>query len=54
MIIKNSAPVPHNAKWTSRNNGEINPLLPSGAQFVVENLKAEQFPIESRAAFIRG
>jgi hypothetical protein len=46
MIIKNSAPIPHNAKWTSRNNGEINPLLPSGAQHVVNNLKAEKFPIE--------
>jgi hypothetical protein len=46
MIIKNSAPVPHNAKWTSRNNGEINPLLPSGAQHEVKGLKAEKFPIE--------
>jgi hypothetical protein len=46
MVIKNSAPVPHNAKWTSRNNGEINPLLPSGAQHVVKDLKAEKFPIE--------
>ena len=46
MVIKNSAPVPHNAKWTSRNNGEINPLLPAGAQHVVKDLKAEKFPIE--------
>ena len=46
MLIKNSAPVPHNAKWTSRNNGEINPLLPAGAQHEVKDLKAEKFPIE--------
>jgi hypothetical protein len=46
MIIKNSAPVPHNAKWTSRNNGEINPLIPAGGQFQVQQpLAAERFPI---------
>jgi len=46
MVIKNSAPVPHNAKWTSRENGEINPLLPAGSQFAVPNpLKVERFPI---------
>jgi len=47
MVIKNSAPVPHNAKWTSRENGEINPLIPSGGQYKLENaLVAEKFPIE--------
>lgn len=47
MIIKNSAPVPHNAKWVSRNNGEINPLLPAGGQYKLDDpLKAERFPIE--------
>jgi hypothetical protein len=46
MTIKNSASVPHNAKWTSRENGEINPLIPSGGQFQVQApLKAERFPI---------
>src|SRR5947209_5413868 len=46
MTIKNSAPVPHNAKWTSGKNGEINPLIPSGAQFnVPAPLVAERFPI---------
>lgn len=46
MTIKNSAPVPHNAKWTSRENGEINPLVPAGGQFKVQApLKAERFPI---------
>jgi hypothetical protein len=46
MVIKNSAPVPHNAKWVSRENGEINPLLPAGGQHAVKDLKAERFPIE--------
>jgi hypothetical protein len=47
MIIKNSASVPHNAKWTSRENNEINPLIPAGGQFKLEApLKAEKFPIE--------
>ena len=46
MVIKNSATVPHNAKWTSRNNGEINPLIPAGGEFKVQApLKAERFPI---------
>jgi hypothetical protein len=46
MIIKNSAAVPHNAKWTSRENGEFNPLIPSGAQFKVPApLVAERFAI---------
>lgn len=46
MVIKNSAPVPHNAKWASRSNGEINPLIPGGGQFNVQDpLVAERFPI---------
>jgi hypothetical protein len=45
MVIKNSAPVPHNAKWVSRSNGEINPLIPAGGQHVVKGLQAERFPI---------
>jgi hypothetical protein len=46
MLIKNSAPVPHNAKWTSRNNGEINPLIPPGGEYKLEKpLEAERFPI---------
>ncbi len=36
MVIKNSAPIPHNAKWTSRDNAEFNPLIPSGGQFKPE------------------
>jgi hypothetical protein len=46
MLIRNSAPVPHNAKWTSRNNGEINPLIPAGGQYQLDKpLEAERFPI---------
>jgi hypothetical protein len=46
MIIKNSAPVPHNAKWTSENNEEINPLIPAGGAYQLKNpLKAERYPI---------
>jgi hypothetical protein len=33
MIIKNTAPIAHNAKWSSSENGEINPLIASGSQF---------------------
>jgi len=33
ISIKNSAPVAHNAKWSSKNNGDINPLLPAGGVF---------------------
>jgi hypothetical protein len=46
VLIKNSAPVPHNAKWTSRNNDEFNPLIPAGGQHLVKNLKSEKYPIE--------
>jgi hypothetical protein len=47
MLIKNSASVPHNAKWTSRDNGEINPLIPGGGEYKLEKpLVAERFPIE--------
>jgi hypothetical protein len=42
MTIKNSAPIAHNAKWDSSNNGSINPLIPSGGQYVLAKpLKAE-------------
>ena len=46
MLIKNSAPIPHNAKWTSRENGELNPLIPAGGEFKIPDpLVAERFPI---------
>lgn len=33
LLIKNSAPVAHNSKWESSNNGAFNPILPAGGQF---------------------
>ena len=35
MTIKNCMPIAHNAKWSSSENGDINPLLPPGGQFVL-------------------
>ncbi len=35
MTILNSASIAHNAKWSSSKNGDINPLLPAGAKFVL-------------------
>ena len=33
MVIENSAPIAHNAKWSSSNNGDVNPLLAAGGKF---------------------
>ncbi len=33
MIIKNSAPIAHNGKWSSKENGDINPLIPAGGEY---------------------
>jgi hypothetical protein len=33
MIIKNTAPIAHNAKWSSVENGEINPLIAAGTDY---------------------
>jgi hypothetical protein len=46
LIIKNSAAVPHNAKFDSRNNGSVNPLLAPNTSHKIEDLKAEKFPVE--------
>jgi hypothetical protein len=46
MIIKNSSIVPHNVKWMSRNNDQIDTLIPRGGQDIVKDLKPERFPIE--------
>ena len=46
MIIKNSSSVPHNAKWSSGKNGDINPLMPAGGEFKIQApLVADRFPI---------
>jgi hypothetical protein len=36
MVIKNSAPIAHNAKWSSSKNGDINPLVAAGGQVTLE------------------
>lgn len=45
FLIKNSAPVPHNAKYDTENNGSANPLIPSKGDFTIKDLKAEKLPI---------
>jgi hypothetical protein len=47
LVVRNTAPVPHNAKWVSRENGSVNPLIPAGGMRTInERLIAEKFPIE--------
>jgi hypothetical protein len=46
LIINNSAPVPHNAKFESVKSGAVNPLLPAGGSHTIKNLQAEKGPIE--------
>ncbi len=47
LVIKNSSPVPHNAKYVGNENGEGNPLIPSGGAFTLPNpLAKEKYPIE--------
>jgi hypothetical protein len=36
MVIKNSAPIAHNAKWSSSKNGDINPLIAAGGKYTLE------------------
>ena len=44
LTIKNSAPIPHNAKWSSIFNGGFNPLIAPKGKHVIENLVAEKDP----------
>ena len=47
FVLRNRSAAPHNAKWTSRENSEINPLIPQGGQRRFDRpLVAEKFPIE--------
>lgn len=45
MVIKNSAPITHNARWISDKNGEFNFIISSGKDYVVKDLKAETHSI---------
>jgi hypothetical protein len=44
LVIKNSAPVAHNAKYDSEHNGQANPLIPSKGKEIVQDLKLEDMP----------
>lgn len=43
LVAKNSAKVPHNFMWTGPDGGG-NPLMPPGAEFKLDNLKASKIP----------
>jgi hypothetical protein len=45
LVISNTSPVPHNAKWSSQDNGDSNKIIPPDKQQVSEKLKAERIPI---------
>lgn len=42
LVVKNSAPVNHNYKWTSNNNGEGNANIPPGQSFKFAKPLAEE------------
>ena len=44
LVIKNSAPVAHNAKYDTKYNGADNPLIPPGGKHVIKDLKPERGP----------
>ena len=49
FTIKNSSPVPHNAKYvgSADGNGEGNPLIPAGGQYTLPKpLVKENYPVE--------
>jgi len=46
IVAKNPAPIPHNFRWTSSNNGEFNPVIPKESDWKMEKpLVAESSPI---------
>lgn len=46
LVISNTSPVPHNGKWSSQENGDMNTVIPPDKQQVSEKLKAERIPIQ--------
>jgi plastocyanin len=50
IVVKNSAPVPHNFFWTSGNNGNQNPNIPPGGNAKVGPLVAENTPIQYKCS----
>lgn len=45
LVISNMATVPHNGKWSSNENGDLNTIIPPDKQQVSEKLKADRIPI---------
>ena len=47
LEVKNSAPIPHNVNWSGNpiKNPGGNILIPAGGAFVIQNLKADRFPL---------
>jgi hypothetical protein len=48
LVVKNSAPIPHNVNWAGNplKNPGGNVLVPAGGQFVIQDLKADRFPLQ--------
>jgi hypothetical protein len=47
LLVKNSAPVPHNVNWTGypRTNPGGNVLIPAGGSYTITGLKADKLPL---------
>jgi len=51
LIVKNSSPVPHNANWTSKENGSGNLLIPPGGKLDFDApLNADRLPMEVKCS----
>jgi len=50
LVAKNSAPIPHNFKWTGNQlvpgNAGGNQLMPPGSELPIKDLKADRLPIQ--------
>jgi hypothetical protein len=42
LVVKNSAPVPHNFFWSTTNNGEYNVTIPKMDQWVMKDVNASE------------
>jgi hypothetical protein len=45
LTVKNSSPVAHNVRWTSKNNPGASVIVPAGQHHVINNLVADTSPI---------
>jgi hypothetical protein len=46
LVVKNSAPFAHNTNYASINNPGGNTLIPAGGKIVIDNLKADRYPVK--------